>query len=190
MVPLIILIVVILLLRAIATSKTAANVPMQTKTVCSTPTAGDSFTQGNTIAAGVPEPPVLFHETLPPPPLHCQHIVVGGAPKVYCGLPAHVVYPIAPPPVKITNPAPILSYPKPAPMPVAPIARPIPTPIPRPPQPISPKIYFMASPSPSHCLISPTCYPTGRAISPCNFCSHAGGVGLGCVETCTYGTVG
>lgn len=114
MVPLIILIVVILLLRAIATSKTAANIPMQTKTVCSTPTAGDSFTHGNTIAAGVPEPP---------PVVHCCHISRG--PIIYSGLPIHVVYPIAPPPIKITNPAPILSYPKPAPMPVAPIARPI-----------------------------------------------------------------
>lgn len=115
---LVILIVVVLLLRAIATSKTAANVNQVTKTVCSAPTAGDSFTQGNTIAAGVPEPP---------PVIHCNHIVVGGEPKVYCGLPAHIVYPIAPPPIKIVQPVatPVRSYPKPAPMPVAPIARPI-----------------------------------------------------------------
>lgn len=114
---LVILIVVVLLLRAIATSKTAANIPMATKTVCSSPTAGDSFTQGNTIAAGVPEPPAIY----------CQHILAGGGIHVYCGLPVHVVYPIAPPPIKITNPTPITSYPKPAPMPVSPIARPIAT---------------------------------------------------------------
>lgn len=111
---LLILIVVVLLLRAIATSKTAASVPMATKTVCSAPTAGDSFTQGNTIAAGVPEPPRL----------HCCHILRGPI-NVYCGLPVHVTYPIAPPPIKITTPAPVYGYPKPAPMPVAPIARPI-----------------------------------------------------------------
>lgn len=110
---LVILIVVILLLRAIATSKTAANVTQVTKTVCSAPTAGDSFTQGNTIAAGVPEPPIV----------HCQHITRG--PIVYSGLPIHVTYPIAPPPIKIITPAPVYGYPKPAPMPVAPIARPI-----------------------------------------------------------------
>lgn len=135
MVPLIILIVVILLLRAIATSKTAANVTQVHKTVCSAPTAGDSFTQGNTIAAGVPEPPVRFLG--PPVPVHCNHIVVG---TFYCGLPAHVVYPIAPPPITITNPAPVPPkftppvYSRPAPMP------------------ISPKIYMTSLPSPAHCL--------------------------------------
>lgn len=118
MVPIIILIVVILLLRAMATSKTAANVTQVTKTVCSAPTAGDSFTQGNTIAVGVPEPPL---RPIGParPVIHCCHITVGQ----FCGLPAHVVYPIAPPPIKIMQPAP--TFPKPAPMPVAPIARPV-----------------------------------------------------------------
>lgn len=120
---LLIIIVVVLLLRAAATSNAAANVPMVHKTICSSPTAGDSFTQGNTIAAGVPEPNASSYPAPSRyPVVHCNHIMAGKG-TFYCGLPAHIIYPVAPPPISITAPpqSPARTYTPKAPI----ISRPI-----------------------------------------------------------------
>lgn len=101
MTPILIIIGLILLFKFVLTSHAASNVVTKTSvvnTADSCGSAGDNFTSGKGIVAGVSEP-------------SCNMIRVGvitsgrmPAPMPVYHPPLHVTYPIAPPPIRIQTP--------------------------------------------------------------------------------------
>ena len=125
MTAILIIIGLILLFKFVLTSHAATSLPQTTSLVNnnSCGSAGDNFTSGNGIVAGVSEPNANLRCDVAPMPL-----------------PAHITYPVLPPPVRIQTP--IISPTMPKATPIAPINTPrVTSPLPR----LMPRVYQSGS---------------------------------------------